>query len=479
MDNQDLRAQISKNVGAILFGRGLAIGLSLGAAILLTRYLGSERLGQFASVYAYLALFGWIATFGFEPILIRDISRERGNAASLIHTTVILSCFLCILTIIVALLISPFAGYTGFLRSLLALAALEFVFIPLRIPGVIFQVEMRQWYSSAINVARQALWLAIVILIYFVKAPLSYVVVGRVLCALIEAVLLWIYAQKGLSVQKKFLTPRARTLLNQSFPIAFTSFVATIYLRIDQVMLHKMASDTVLGHYSAAVKVSELFELLPAALMSSMAPILSVLVSRPSDFKKYVDTSFRYFMVLGAGLCVFMTIEAKTIVYVFYGKQFLPAAPLLAVLIWSEIAVFFATVVLNVMVAQNLQNLLPWPTAIGAGLNILLNILWIPRYSALGAAWATVTSYTVAWVLFLLLLRQTRALILQGFGFAVPTVLIALISVSLVQLVGFPQWIAIVSALTICASGMWMTGMLRRSDVTAIRDLLSRALPSL
>src|SRR5256885_1685201 len=31
------------------------------------------------------------------------------------------------------------------------------------------------------------------------------------------------------------------------------------------------------------------------------------------------------------------------------------------------------------------------------GVNILLNFIWIPRYAAVGSAWATLTSYTVAW----------------------------------------------------------------------------------
>jgi polysaccharide transporter, PST family len=474
-----MSAQVSRNASAILLGRGIAIGFSMAAAILLTRYLGSERLGQFASIYAYLALFSWIATFGFEPILIRDISRERGNASNLIYTTVILSYFLCVGTIAIALLLSPLADYTGFLRTLLVLGTLEFLFIPLRIPGVIFQVEMRQWYGSAVNVVRQALWLAVVVIICFVKAPLQYVVLGRVFCAFIEAILLWMYARRSLSREKRFLSGRARALFSHSFPIAFTSFVATIYLRIDQVMLHKMASDTVLGHYAAAAKVSELFELLPAALMSSMAPILSVVATQSTVFKEYIDTSFRYFMVLGATLCVFMTLGAKTVIYLFYGSQFLPAAPLLAILIWSEMAVFFATVVLNAMIARNLQRLLPWPTVIGAGLNIALNIVFIPKYSALGAAWATVVSYTVAWMLFLLLLRQTRVLICQGLAFAVPTALIALVSIFVAHLTRFPNWIEFLLALAICGGGMWLTGMVRVSDISAAREVFAKVLPGI
>ena len=472
---RDIGARVSTNAGAILVGRGLAIGFSLAAGIVLARYLGSEKLGLFSSIYAYLALFNWLATFGFEPILIREISKERGSAGSLIHTTVVMSCFLCAGTFLTALLLAPLAGYNGPLRLLLMLAALEFIVIPIRIPGVIFQIDMRQWYGSLINVVRQTIWLGFVVFLSVEKLSLPYVILARLVCAVVEAALIWSYSERLVSTEKHYIRERARTLLIQAFPIAFTSFVATIYLRIDQVMLHKMASDVVLGHYSAAVKVSELFELFPAALMSSVAPVLAVIATRPAEFKKYIDTSFRAFMVLGAFLCVCMTLGADTIVRLFYGIQFIAAAPLLTILIWSEMAVFFATVVLNAMVARNLQKLLPWPTVVGAALNITLNIVLIPRYSAVGAAWATLISYTVAWMFFLLLFRSTRALVFQGLRYAIPTTAVALFSIGVVARVRMPISARSLVSVTVFLCGMFATRMISASDISEVHALFAQA----
>ena len=99
-------------------------------------------------------------------------------------------------------------------------------------------------------------------------------------------------------------------IFSHSFPIAFSSLLAMIYMRIDQVMLHKMTTDSILGQYVAAVRVSELFEMLPTALMFTLAPILAVSVVDPKKFRSYIDRTFRYFMVLAAGLCVVMTVGA-------------------------------------------------------------------------------------------------------------------------------------------------------------------------
>jgi O-antigen/teichoic acid export membrane protein len=472
LEKSTLRAKVVRNTAANLAGRGLALIFSAGATVVLARFLGSEKLGQFGAIYAYLALFAWMATFGFEPVLVREISRERGNASNLLHTAMVLSTMLSAGTIAVAILLSPFAGYAGHLRALLMLAGLEYVLSPLRLPAVIFQVDMRQWYGATINVVRQGLWFALIVVLWLWGAPLSYVIAGRVVAAFVEALLIWGYSRRFLSESGKFLRERAGKIFSQSFPIAFTTLLAMIYLRIDQVMLHKMVSDSVLGQYVAAVKVSELFEALPAALMLTMAPILAVSVADPARFRSYTDRAFRYFMILACALSVFMSLGAGIVVRVLYGKQFQPAAPLLAVLIWSEVAVFFATVVANVLVARNQERLLPVPTLAGAAINVGLNLVLIPRYGAAGAAWATLISYSAAWMVVLLFFREARAVTWEGLRLALPIVGLALFAVGCATFIPESAMVRVPAGVAVFAIGIWMAKLIHKSDFGFASQLL-------
>lgn len=473
-----LRGRVFQNTAANIAGRGFAILFSAGAAVLLARFLGAEKLGQYGAIYAYLALFGWMATFGFEPVLVREISRERENASSFLYTAMVLSALLSIGTVAAAVLLAPLAGYAGRLRMLLLLAGLEYVLTPLRLPAVIFQVDMRQWYAATINVVRQGFWFGIVVLLWLLGAPLSYVIASRVLVAAVETWLLWSYSHRFLAQQRRFLAERARTIFSHSFPIAFTSLLAMIYLRIDQVMLHKMVSDSVLGQYVAAVKVSELFEMLPSALMFAIAPILAVSVAEPERFRSYTDRVFRYFMVIACSLCVLFSVGAGLIVHILYGNRFSPAAPLLAILIWSEIPVFFSAVVVNMLIAQKEQNLLPIPTLIGAVLNVALNLVLIPRYAAAGAAWATLASYTLAWMVCLLLFKRTRSVSLQGLRYAVPTAGLALIAARCAVFVSASISARVCAATGLFLLGLWVTKLIQKSDVNyaalALRESAGR-----
>ena len=75
--------RVFQNTLAQLVGRGVGLLFSAATSILLARFLGRERMGEYGAVYAYLALYTWIGTFGLEQILAREASQRRTEAASI------------------------------------------------------------------------------------------------------------------------------------------------------------------------------------------------------------------------------------------------------------------------------------------------------------------------------------------------------------------------------------------------------------
>jgi PST family polysaccharide transporter len=232
-------------------------------------------------------------------------------------------------------------------------------------------------------------------------------------------------------------------------------------------MLHNMANDSILGQYVAAVRVSEMFEMIPAALMASLVPILSVSATGTGAlaFRGYLDRTFRYFSVLACAVCVVTTTGAGPIINLLYGKQFAAATPLLGVLIWSEVSIYFGTVMVAAMVASNLQKFLLVPTAAGALSNVALNLYLIPRYAALGAAWATLISYGLAWFIVLLAFRQTRSLVLQGLRWTVPALALALGTSWGAALLPAPAVAKLLAGVCLYAAGIGVTRLLGREDI--------------
>jgi len=461
-----MRTRVLQNTAALLGGRGISIILAGAASIILARYLGSEKLGEFAAIYAYATLFGWLATFGIDTIMAREASIDRDQATNILRTGTRLCLMFAIGATILSLAIAPFAGYRGHLHYLLIFAVMEMLLLsPLRLSGVVFQVDLKQWYSVGVNLLRQFLWLLLVVVLARLQAPLITVIVWRFIVATLEAILIWGFSHRFLSYLTEARRDGARLYLTSAAPIALSALLASVYLRIDQVMLHKLANDSTLGQYVAAVRVSEMFEMLPAALIASLVPILSITAKDHEVFRTYLDRTFRYFMVLACAVCVVISTGAGYIVNLLFGKQFAAATPLLAVLIWSEVSIFFAAIVINAMVARNLQKYLLVPTAAGAVSNVILNLCLIPRYAALGAAWATLISYSLAWFVVLLAFRQARGLVIEGLRWAIPAITVALAAVWLAALVPGSTMVKFIVGVSLYIAGIGIARLLRWADV--------------
>jgi PST family polysaccharide transporter len=467
-------ASVFQNTAVLLGGRGAGLLLSAATSVVLARFLGRERLGEYGALYAYLTLFTWLATFGLESVLAREAAQRRSEASSIFFTGSVISLVFAVAGISLALLLAPFFGYGGQLQLLLLLAAIDILLLPsIRLSGIVFQVDMRQWYNVGINLMRQALWLLAVVFLALGRATFIWVVMARTCCGLIEAGLTVCVTLRGrfLSRPWTFSLDRAKQLVRYGFPIALSAIAVGIYHRIDQVMLHKIASDQTLGPYVVAVQVVEQFSVLPVALVSSLFPILSQLSGQEEQFRHYLGVSYRFLMAVVFGVCAVFTPIAGPLVDFFYGKQFHSSAALLVVLVWSEVPIFFGVVIANAIIAKNLQRYLPMSTVLGAVVNVVLNLACIPRWGALGASWATVISYCLASILLFLGIRQTRAFALQGLRISFPPFVLALgITVFLSFVSWSISWKFLFSAISFCA-GAWLTGTVQRSELNRLLGL--------
>jgi O-antigen/teichoic acid export membrane protein len=466
--------KVFQNVTAIFAGRVVGVPLSIATSILLVRYLGRERMGEYGALYAYLSFFSFLSTGALAQILAREASIRRAAAAKIFHVATVVAFVFALGGTVLAYLLGPLFGYHGMLHWLILIAAVDVLLLPpFNQPGIIFQVDMKQWFAVGIGTVRQVLWLLAVVLLALHSAAFYWVIIARMLCGVAEtASVLYVLRRQGsLTGQRWFDWEEARLIVREAFPLAITALAVSIYHRIDQVMLHNMSGDKVLGPYVVAVQMTEFFSLLPNALMSSLFPALSQSVSDPPRFDRYLRESYRFLMVVVFGACAVVTPIAAPFVELFYGKEFLPTAPLLIVLIWSEVPIFFAAVLGNAMIAKGLQRYMPFSAFCGAFANVVLNLWLIPKYEALGASWATVISYFVASVFILLFFSEVRPLALRGLRIALPPFLLALaIMFSLHALCLEFQWKLLLASGTYVA-GAVLLGMIERNDLERVRGL--------
>jgi O-antigen/teichoic acid export membrane protein len=210
--------------------------------------------------------------------------------------------------------------------------------------------------------------------------------------------------------------------------------------------------------------------------MGSLFPILSQVAAQEDRFQHYMKLGFRSMMVVVFGACALVSPLAAPIIHLLYGSKFAAAGPLLAVLIWSEVPVFFGVVITNGIIAKNLQNYLPLSTGIGAIVNVVLNLFMIPRWGALGAAWATNISYSMAAIFLYFLFGRTRSLAWLGLHISIPPCLLALLICGAVILLPLPVFIKLPAILVAYGFGAWATGSVKRSEIDRMWQIIGRNL---
>lgn len=419
-----LGAAAVQNAAAIVTGRIVAIGVGGVTTLLLLRYLGSLRLGQYASLYAYLTFFSpWLTTFGMEPILVRDGSQFRARASEIVSSGVTLSLWFSITASLVAVSVSQVTGYAAGFGVLLVVAVLDQLMLtPLRLPQVVFLICLRQWYGTLALAVRQVLWFAVVVAVANFNLGLRAVIWGGLAVGILESLLILILARRLIPIHFRPNLADARRLLASSWPLGLSALCFGVLQRGDQIMLSVMVGNQELGHYFAAVKISELFGVIPLAFAATMLPIWSAVVSDRDRFQRYALTVFRYMAILASGVALAISLGANTLVPGLLGSGYAASAAALAVLIWWAVIESIRLPLNAAFTSMGLQKFQLFGTAVAAIVNISLNLLFIPRWGGVGASWATVISYSVGgWILFFLFAatRELAVLVLRASGPAI------------------------------------------------------------
>ncbi len=389
--------RVAKNTGVVIAGKSISVLIALITVILLTRYLGAHNFGIYSFIFAYLGFFVIITDLGMSQILIREISRDRAKADRLIGNAIIMRIILSLFALGLACLIISFLQYSFNTKLLVYVASLNLLLSFRMIYGLIFEVNLRMGYPYMVGIFSKLLRLALFLCLIFLKAPILWFIIAGIINILPE-----IFLIRHLS--RRFVRPRFeinlemwRYLFKESWPLALTTAFIMIYTRIDQLMLFQMKGAQAVGYYSAAVRLPETLVIFPSAFMTSVFPLMSryFKTSRQSLTQAYT-LSFRYMLMLIIPIATGTTLLSRPIISLIYGESFLPSVSALSILIWSEIFVFYALIHYEILISVNKQRVYLLFAGTGAVVNVILNLILIPRYGIVGASIATLISYILS-----------------------------------------------------------------------------------
>jgi len=197
----------------------------------------------------------------------------------------------------------------------------------------------------------------------------------------------------------RFDLPVWREVVRMSLPLSGTSLLVAILNRVDMVLLQKMSPSADVGltrvaHYGSAYRVPNLAERVPQMAMSTIFPMMiSLAATDIAALRRLYRKASLQLAAIALPMVAVVTVAAPYIVRVWMGPEYAPVVPLMRVLIWASALLYVALPPANLLIALRRQRINFWMMIPATLLNIALNLLLIPSFGALGAAWATVAAY--------------------------------------------------------------------------------------
>lgn len=375
----------------VFLAEALLIPTGLATAAFLTRRLGPEGYGLFTLAATVVSWVEWSITSVFARATIKFVGeaedwRPVGAAVTRLHLAASGGA-----TLLLWLLAPPIAALLDapVLTTYLRLFALDIPLFSLAHAHRNILVGIGSFRERALASAGR--WIArLLLIVLLVEAGLSVpgAILGSIGASLVELVIGRFYVRPSLFRRSTF---PARQLWGYAVPLFLFAMSLRLYDRLDLLML-KLLGGTVAqaGIYGAAQNLS----LVPGIFALSFSPLLLATLTqvvRAGDGPR-ARAMGRDAMRVVIGLLPVAAMAAGAapeIVKFVLGSMFLGAAPLLALLIFSALALLMISVATAILTAAGRPG---WTFALAGPLVPLAiagHLLLIPRLGAIGAALVT------------------------------------------------------------------------------------------
>ena len=187
------------------------------------------------------------------------------------------------------------------------------------------------------------------------------------------------------------------------------SVATTIYTNLDNVMLGFMKDDASVGLYSTAVKVKSLLVALVTSASAVLLPRASYYVDKGKmeEFYRILKQMMHLILEISLPMALYFMIFAREGVIFLAGSAFTGAVLPMRVIMPTLVLIGMTNVIgIQMLVPLGREKAVLRSVVAGAVVDVVLNIILIPQFSALGAAIGTLVAEMTVLMVQLLAIRS-------------------------------------------------------------------------
>ncbi len=389
----------------ITFSAGvLSLLVGVGTSVILARVLGPEGKGIYALAMLLPSLIVTFGNLGIGPATVYYVARDDFRRREILGNNVLLSLGIGIIGILAGLVVILFFREIVVPGVPLSYLLLALILVPVEIffsyVRYVLLGAQRIKEFNYVQIAQSAIFLGfIAIALLGLRAGVTGAIVAALITWLLVDVLVFHLAKKvagGINFK-----PNA-FYIKQSITYGLQAHLANILgflnYRIDIFLVNGFLGPAAVGLYTVGVGLVEKLWMISQAAGTVLFPRIAAEneEERQKKFTPLVARTVLWTTALGALALAFLS---HWIVLLLYSEAFLPAVEALQALLVGIVALSAGRVLSNDLAGRGRPILNAYGGMATVAVNIVLNIIWIPRFGIVGAAWASTVSYFVSFLL--------------------------------------------------------------------------------
>ncbi len=362
-----------------------------------------SEFGNYVLVYMFIAFMNFFYLYGMDSALLRYFFMGKNDRRTVFSTTFLFLLTTSITTTLLIILASPWIAQFILSDAALALyfklAAIILLFDSLlNLPYLILRAEEKPIQFTVYRTFRFALEFSLNLLfvIYLRKGVLG-ILYANIVAAVINFVVMLPVVFRYLRIQINWAL--AREMLRFGLPFIPNGIAYMTIELVDRLLVEKILGRDAVGLYSANYKFGTIILLLVVAFRNAWQPFFLKVAQQPNARHLYarVLTYFTVWggLIVGGGALFFKTILTTHYLNKFYllGPNYWEGIPIIPIILLSYFFYGIYVILTPGFYIQKKSQYMVIFTGSAAVVNILANIVFLPRIGIYGAAIATLFSY--------------------------------------------------------------------------------------
>lgn len=386
---------IAKNTSYLTIALILQKIISFTYFALLARYLGPVDLGKYYFAISLTTIFAIFIDLGLSNVLTREVAKDQSKVSKYLGNILTLKVPLAALSSILAVLTIYFLQPDPIVKQLVYISCFSMVLDSFT---SVFFAAVRGFHNLKYESISSVIFQVIVLIFGYgallLGGGLIFAMGALVLASLYNFIYSWVITTSKLKIKIGLFYDKVfvANILKITWPFAVYAIFQRLYTYLDTVILSFFAGNEQVGLYQVAFKIIFALQFLPMAFTASLYPAMSAYwQNNQKQLNITLERALNYLTIISLPIIVGVFLLADKIVLLFkdgYEGSVLP----LKITIISLFFIFVNFPIGSLLNACDRQKRNTINMGLATIFSIILNLILIPRFQAIGASIAILSS---------------------------------------------------------------------------------------